>query len=383
MFHQLVMPEETPLQTLAVVAFLIYAIVAAVKLHKIRPSSFLYLLDVFLVIQVVYFLVEYPSLSVTSKKFSSVAINQIKSVLVVMMPIYTYLWYGLRGKLTKKHIIWFSIAFIGLSIPQFYYLANQLMEQHAWISEWNETTNNTSYYFLQGFIFLPLLANNKKLSLVVLLVIVFYLMLGVKRGAILCFVCVLPIYLKHLLGKTRIYVIPIIIILFVVAANLLMDYFAEMSYFQLRIEQTLEGNASSRDVYWTKILNYVFESHLSLFGLFFGHGFNESVNIVGNLAHNDWLELLSGFGLFSIFIYLGIMFSVIKFIKFTLDKEIKVCLTMGIIIWFLQTFFSMAYASTSFQFIVIFGLCGISLYEKKQRKIELRVKQSTQTLVKR
>ena len=381
MFHQLVMPEDTPLQTLAVVVYLLYAIFASVKLHKKYPSSFLYLLDIFLVIQVVYFLIEYPSMQFLGKNFSSIAVNQIKSVLVVMMPIYTYLWYGLRGKLTKKHIIWFSVAFIGLSIPQFYYLANQLMEQHAWINEWNETTNNTSYYFLQGFIFLPLLTYKKKLSLLILFVIVFYLILGVKRGAVFCFVCALPFYLRHLMGKTRIYVIPIIIVLFVVAANFLMDYFADMSYLQVRIEQTLEGDSSDRDVLWSKILNYVFETHLSFFGLLFGHGFNGSVYIAGNLAHNDWLELLSGFGLFSIFIYLSMIFSVIKFKKLTLDKDIKVCLTMGIIIWFLQTFFSMAYASTSFQFIVIFGLCGISLYENKQRKMEIRIKQSIKNIL--
>ena len=382
LFHQLVMPEETPLQTLAIAAFLSYAVFALAKLHK-RKYTFIYLLDIFLLFQIIYYFVgSLTSSSSTSYAFTKLATNQIKSVLIVLMPIYTYFWYGICGKLTKKHIIWFSIVFIGLSIPQFYYLAYYLVEHASWVNDYNETTNNIAYYFLQGSIFLPLITKKKKLSLLLFFIIVFYLILGVKRGAILCFVCALPFYLRHILGRTSWYTIPIVLILFVLVANWMVDYFSNMSYLQLRIEETMEGNASSRDVYWTKIINYVFESHLSLFGLFFGYGFNESVNIVGNLAHNDWLELLSGFGLFSIFIYLGIMISVIKIRNFTLDKDIKVCLTMGIIIWFLQTFFSMAYASTSFQFIVIFGLCGISLYEKKQGRMEIRIKQSPQNTIK-
>lgn len=369
MFHQLVMPEETPLQTVSIFAFLLYALVAAVKLHQVR-NTFIYWIDIFLLIQLLYFAVAFPTFSSGNVHFMSVAVNQIKSVLVVMMPIYTYFWYGVRGKLTKTHIIWFSIVFIGLSIPQFYYLANWLMEHHSWINEYNETTNNTAYYFLQGFIFLPLLTTkNRKLSLGVLLIIVFYLLLGVKRGALLCFVFALPFYLKHYFSKTRFYTIPLIVLLVFLASNWFIDYFSDMTYMQTRIEETMEGNSSTRDIIYGKILNYVFDSHFSIFGLLFGYGFNESVNIAGNLAHNDWLELLSGFGLFSVFVYLNIMIGVSRFRKNTIDNDIKACLTMGLVIWFLQTFFSMAYASTSFQFIVIYGLCGISMYEKKRKQL--------------
>lgn len=372
MFHQLVMPDDTPLQTLAIVIFLTYALIAAVHLHK-QKLSLVYLLDIFLLIQLSYFFVEYYSSS-SSAITTKMALLQIKSILVVIMPIYTYFWYGLRGILTKTHIIWFSVVFIGLSIPQFYYLAHYLMENTTWVSEYNDTTNNTAYYFIQGFIFMPLIAKNKKLSLLLLIVIVFYLLLGVKRGAIVCFVCALPFYLKFFLGKTKWYTIPLIVVLFIFAANWMIEFFSDMEYFQIRIEQTLEGNSSSRDVIYGKILDYVFEDNLSIQGLFFGHGFNASLFITGQLAHNDWLELLSGFGLFAVFIYLGIMIQVIRYIRRTADKEIEVCLTMGIVIWFLQTFFSMAYASTPFQFIIIFGLCGISLYKKKQRKMEVSIK---------
>lgn len=368
-FHQLVMPEDTPLQTVAVVFFLIYGIVCSFRLHK-KPNDFLRFVDAFILIQVVYFIFRYPYFQMSPPRVYGFAINQIKSVLVVMVPIYTYLYYGLNGKLKLRHIIIFSISFLLLSIPQFFYLAYYIRDNFGWIEEFDETTNNTAYYFLQCCIFLPLIAHKKYLSMIILLIIVFFLVLGVKRGAILIFVCVLPFYLRFLFKNNSKFFIPIVLLVAGVAAVYMIDYFSQMDYLFVRIQETQEGNSSGRNVIYAKMLKNVFEDDATILGILFGHGFNASVDIM-KLAHNDWLELLTGFGFNGIIIYLGIMICVYQIMRKTSNDAIKLCLKMGLIIWVMETLFSMAYASNPFQFIVIAGLCGISIRDNILSKTKI------------
>ena len=83
--------------------------------------------------------------------------------------------------------------------------------------------------------------------------------------------------------------------------------------------------------------------------------------MVGALAHNDWLELLAGFGLVGLFIYVVLFFSAMSIYRHTVDKAIKLCIVIVLIMWFIEASVSMAYTSTAFQFLIMGGLCGISL----------------------
>ena len=366
LFHPMVLEAGGLYQTIAIFIFLLYAVVCAIRLHKMNCQKFIYFLDFFIIMQMVYFLLRYPELLSGNARHLSLAVNQIKSVLTVMMPIYIYYFYGMKGKLTKNHLIWFSIIFLVLSIPMFYYTAYSLMEKYSWIDDYNDTTNNKAYYFAQCCIFLPLIANKKVLSAIIISVIVFFLILGVKRGAMLCFVCILPFYMKFFIKGIKWYAIVIVTIGFIFLANWMIDYFSNMDYLFTRIEETQEGNLSSRDRIYGQIIDYFFGVNSSIFSLLFGFGFCASFDMARSVAHNDWLELLSGFGFIGLLLYVLLFFQVILIYKRTQDPAIKLSILIILIMWFIEATFSMAYTFTLFQFLLLGGLCGIALNNSNQ-----------------
>jgi O-antigen ligase len=113
------------------------------------------------------------------------------------------------------------------------------------------------------------------------------------------------------------------------------------------MEQLVEGNVSGRDRIYANIFNGWLESD-SIMNLFFGYGFAGSRPLSGfdSYAHNDWLELLSNFGLLGVTIYFVLFYSIFKTIRNSSwgnDKKIIFLTIMGM--WFATTLFSMGYTS--------------------------------------
>ena len=65
-------------------------------------------------------------------------------------------------------------------------------------------------------------------------------------------------------------------------------------------------------------------------------------------AHNDWLELLSNFGLFGVIVYIMLFFAAYKLIRNPNwgDTDKRLFMLTVIIMWFLITLFSMGYTSS-------------------------------------
>ena len=71
-----------------------------------------------------------------------------------------------------------------------------------------------------------------------------------------------------------------------------------------------------------------------------------TLNPSGYLAHNDWLELLSNFGLVGVSSYIFFFYAAYKSIKtpyWSINN--KIIFFTVILIWFLTTLFSMGYTS--------------------------------------
>src|SRR5690606_38949449 len=66
-----------------------------------------------------------------------------------------------------------------------------------------------------------------------------------------------------------------------------------------------ERGGSGRDMIYSNIINGWFGSE-NILNFLFGYGFNSSIYFSGsgNLAHNDWLELIINYGFIGFFIYL-------------------------------------------------------------------------------
>ena len=121
-----------------------------------------------------------------------------------------------------------------------------------------------------------------------------------------------------------------------------MYLFNESAYFQLRVEKTLEGGSSGRDDMYTKALKYFLNSDVVPF--FLGNGANKTYLILGNRAHNDWLELAINQGMVGVLVYLVywliIFYYVIKARRY---KEVFPVVALFAFIYFTKSMISMSY----------------------------------------
>lgn len=161
-----------------------------------------------------------------------------------------------------------------------------------------------------------------------------FVMTGAKRGAIICMGAVL-LYLiwwyykdKHISLRT----IASILVIITALGIGINYYFTTDDYLQQRLQQTLEGNSSHRDVLyfilWNEWLNADLVTQL------FGRGIAQTVPLAGNFAHNDWLELLTDEGLLGALIYLIIIvkfFNIANIYKMVLLNRLLIllCLSSG------------------------------------------------------
>ena len=91
--------------------------------------------------------------------------------------------------------------------------------------------------------------------------------------------------------------------------------------------------------------NLIVVNQQDLGNLLIGNGTYSTVRLVGNLAHNDWFELLICNGLLGLCVYLSFWISLFKYKKTLKDPLAYNVINLFFIIFLLKTFFSMSYTS--------------------------------------
>lgn len=271
--------------------------------------------------------------------FPIITLNQFKQMVAFFLPIFTGYQIGLHKRLTSKQ--WFVISIILLILAINSFLISK--QQALILRGQEESTNNSAYIFLYILPFLPLILNKYRIMAFTILAICFiFVMLGAKRGAIVCMGFMILYLMWWYLKRKRVSLGTIIAILVVIAALIigLNYFFTTDDYLQTRLEQTIEGNSSHRDVLYSMLWEEWLDADLST--QLFGRGIAQTITVVGNYAHNDWLELLTDVGLFGAVVYLMIIVSLLKFRKkFHKNSPEQAAFTVVILFWFLKTIFSM------------------------------------------
>lgn len=236
-----------------------------------------------------------------------------------------------------------------ISILQFFYNREQILLER--ISGNEDVVNNAAYMFVNLIPFVFLIKKSKTISILSMLVLVFFIIQGSKRGAILTGSVGVLIYIYYQLRtiekKHRIKGYFITAVGIVVLVYFIYNFYLENEFLSYRIQSMLEGDSSQRDRIYSDIFSGWYNSG-NIINLIFGYGFAESQQLAsGSFAHNDWLELLSNYGLIGVSIYLMLFYSAYKLIRYSQwysDKRILFICVVSM--WFLVTLFSMAYTST-------------------------------------
>lgn len=283
---------------------------------------------------------------------SMASYNYIKSIYLSILPIYAFYYFSVKGYLTAERLRWWAVVFCISCVISYYIYMQQAMEKLLQRgSSADEITNNAGYLFLSLIPIWVFFRKKPLLQYAGLSFCMAFILMGMKRGAI-AIGGVVVLYLlwqivKNARGKQRVILILLTAVLAVIGVYFVIHMMTSSDYFLQRIEDTIEGNSSNRDVLYSFFWTY-FTERAEILHYLFGRGANGTLEIFGAYAHNDWLEIAINQGLFGIIIY------IIYWKKFystwcqSTNIEAKTILALVGIIYFAQTLFSMSYGDMTY-----------------------------------
>lgn len=304
------------------------------------------------------------------------SLSFIQGPLIVLTPIYVIYLYTKRGYLTTELLQKWMAVFLLVGVAQYFTSQRQiLMFMMSQGDTRSEFTNGAAYTILA---LIPgMLVYKKKLIYYIgIAVCVIFIVMAMKRGAILTATLSLMIIILHDLktakGSNKIAVIIIIIVGIFLLIKFVNHMLEVSEYFNARIEATLEGNSSERDIIYKKIwMMYLNDS--DLFQLIFGRGAMSTLKYGNIYAHNDWLEILFchgiiGWGIFINFLRGFYLSSNSK----SLTETSRFVLFLIWSIVFVKTFFTMSIIGISIYSTIMIGFsladgfryCKREFYEK-------------------
>lgn len=330
-----------------------WAIVEIIKLHQ-RPvtSRTLRVFDLFTAMIIIYgvFFWKFGAhyLGIENRTY-------LLKVLRSLLPFYPLYRAALKGTLTKEKILFWIIPFFFVA-----YLDYQSELQKRLEIFFNKedigVTNNASYLIL-GLVPLIGLVKKRMIQVAMLLFCFFFIISSFKRGAILIFFVCLMYYVYanfRLSSKNMLLTIILSLIAYYFITNQIENLLENSVQFNAKIEATLEGDSSNRDMIYTKLWACFVQS--DLINMLFGHGVYGSYGLIGWLAHNDWLEILTDQGIFGVSIQYMFCWNIIKVWQRS-EKGSEACLSLGLfsIIYLMTGLFSMAFDRIPVYEMAIFG----------------------------
>lgn len=268
----------------------------------------------------------------------------LKAIYMSLLPVFPFYVFTRKGQLTDKRLCLWVFMFIPVAIACLYRDQREALERAMELhSDRQEFTLNTGYLFLAIITLLPLF-KKAFLQYALLAVCLAFVLMGMKRGAILIGgICMLYYILSafNSTSRNKKFWIVLLSVAILVAGYYAVQYMLDTSmYFNARIEQTREGDASGRNELFGTYINTFF--NFGLLSFLFGHGADATLRMIG-YAHNDWLEIAINNGLIGLSLYMYYWLVMYKTFRNTNDAALKKMIGLFVIVYFSRTFFSMSY----------------------------------------
>ncbi|WP_211642060.1 O-antigen ligase family protein [Porphyromonas levii] len=256
-----------------------------------------------------------------------------------------------KGELRRGDLLFFFFLQLVASIVSFFYSATQSIAMYDLDAD--KVVNNVAYDFVFLVPFLFFIRKRQALSYILLFVLVFFIIQGAKRGAIIVGATLVLLYLYHTVRKAEHQKGAYKNAIFVLIGIIVMAYVVYLlvssnDFLAARFESLMEGNSSGRDDLYTSIWNRWWSDTNDWTHFLFGYGFAGSQQLTDGLfAHNDWLEALSNFGLVGAVLYLSLIVTGFAYAlkKGWASREDRMLLLCIMTAWFLTSLFSMWYTA--------------------------------------
>lgn len=301
--------------------------------------------------------------------------SYLKSSLNSLLPIVFFYNQTRCGNLNHKRICLYTFFILIITIALYNYNALRVIE----LKRVDEITNNVGYVFVAIMPLIYFFSKKPLLQYILLAIILVYVLMGMKRGAIaiaaICFIIFVVSKLKEKSSwKKKLIIISLFLILIILFSNIISTMLQTSDYFMARIESTLEGNLSGRDILFSRISDAVLGEQ-NVLKILFGHGANSTIKFAGNFAHQDWLETACNNGLFGLVILLN--FFVILWLdawnsRKYISQEMFYCFLTLFIMSFVKTMFSMSIQDLDISQSMLLGYLGSSVNKSKSNYISCR-----------
>lgn len=284
--------------------------------------------------------------------------DYLNAIYRALLPIYCFFYFSKNGYFTNKVVFCWILLFFLLGIAEFFgYQQRALLTALKIGSKQTEFTNNVGYYFLALIPTIPFL-RKINLQYFAMAFCVFFLLLSVKRGAIIIGLLCFFLFIKNMVFENLSKKNTILFFLLVIFSSIFVHFqINDNPYFQKRIEETIAGNTSKRDDLYASFVNYFWnETTPSQFIL--GSGANATLKVSYNYAHNDWLEIAVNQGILGISVYLLYWFLfAINVFEYKKNNCYGLSLKMLFVIFFMKSLFSMSYNAVALPASFILGHC--------------------------
>lgn len=340
---------KTPLGVSSTVASILtvlelsFCFVCAIKVHKNRGlNKYLIGIDLVLILATYYGI----SAVLQGRNLETPWGNKIVShkfllqFYLSLLPIYTFYYYTRIGKVTDSVLKFCFYLFFFTSIVHF--VETYISRSELFGSE--DIVNNYSYSFVPLIPLLFLTKMNDSLRQTMIFVLTLLVVSGMKRGAILMAgILLILLFSRWFLRQKKKHVMTFFLLL-ILGLVFLTSFYNDSTFFQDRVEATMEGYSSGRDEMYVEYFNY-YLNNTSSDEFLFGKGTFATIEIFGQYAHNDWLEIALDMGVLGVVIYL--IYWVLFVMEWRTYKDSNTIIVfLGILItYFLKSLFSMSITS--------------------------------------
>lgn len=338
-----------------------FAYVLLTEKHPIPPLRCLNLLMILLLLYGMVHLMRGEILIVYATSTEIPPHNYIKTLLSSCIPIYAFYYFTQKGLLTLQRIRFWSIISCFVAILQYLCIKHNLFID----SLDSDFTNNAGYIVLSLFPLLAIWYDKTLIQFAIAILIVFFTIMSAKRGAMLIAFLCLAFLIFYSIAKNKknnkFGILIIILIAIVILYQFVLKQFSQNEYLISRLDSTIEGDSSERDILYSFFLDYYFNVYDILHKLI-GGGAEHTIEIYDNYAHNDWIEILINNGLLGFVIYLRYWIVLLKtWLHQRQTPLFYEALGLFIIVYFCRTFFSMSYSDISIYSSIMLGyaLCQL------------------------
>lgn len=274
-------------------------------------------------------------------------LEMFKSVLICLLAFYPFYYSSRKGDLKSHNLKIFFLIMLPIVIFQFFRNQKDMIS----LMEGNDfnVVNNVAYSFISLLPYVFFFKGKRIMSGILIAIIFGFTIYSSKRGAIIACILGLLLYFYfqfRTMDKQNRYIgyTFFFMLLFGIGAFTVKSLLAN-EFLITRMTSILEGDLSGRELIYTRLFDYWYNGD-TIWDFIFGSGFASSLKIVGIFAHNDWLELLTNFGIFGIIIYLILFYSAVRLsVRKDWLPDKRILMFTILVLWFFISLVSMWYTS--------------------------------------